>query len=54
MEKEPEMPAVKIGKSYDYLFNTSRNTIAKNLEEPVEKINDSPSLIISAQQIVEN
>ncbi|MDT2523239.1 DUF2922 family protein [Enterococcus raffinosus] len=53
IEKEPEMPAVKTGNSYDYLFNTSRTAIAKSLEEPAETRNDSPSLIINAPQIGE-
>jgi len=53
IEKEPEMPAVKTGNSYDYLFNTSRTAIAKILEEPAETRNDSLSLIIPAPQIGE-
>ena len=53
IEKEPEMPTVKTGSSYDYLFNTSRTAIAKSLEEPAETRNDSPSLIIPAPQIEE-
>ena len=53
IEKEPEMPAVKTGNSYDYLFNTSKNVLAKKLEEPTEMRNDSPSLIINAPQIGE-
>ena len=53
IEKEPEMPAVKTGSIYDYLFNTSKNALAKKLEEPTEMRNDSPSLIINAPQIGE-
>ena len=53
IEKEPEMPAVKTGNSYDYLFNASRTAIAKSLEEPTETRIDSPSLIIPAPQIGE-
>ena len=53
IEKESEMPAVKTGSSYDYLFNASRTAIAKSLEEPAETRNDSPSLIINAPQIGE-
>ena len=53
IEKEPEMPAVKTGNSYDYLFNASRTAIAKSLERPAETRNDSLSLIIPAPQIGE-
>ncbi|MDT2573135.1 DUF2922 family protein [Enterococcus raffinosus] len=53
IEKEPEMPAVKTGNSYNYLFNRSRTAIAKSLEDPAETRNDSPSLIINAPQIGE-
>ena len=53
IEKKPEMPAVKTGSSYDYLFNSSRMAIEKSLTEPAEKKNDSPSLIITAPQIGE-
>lgn len=53
IEKEPEMPAVKTGNSYDYLFNASRTAIAKSLEKPAETRNDSLSLIIPAPQIGE-
>ena len=34
IEKKPEMPAVKTGSSYDYLFNSSRMAIEKSLTEP--------------------
>jgi len=53
IEKEPEMPAVKTGNSYDYLFNASRTAIAKSLERPAETRNDSLSLIIPAPKIAE-
>lgn len=51
--EKPEMPAVKTGSSYDYLFNSSRMAIEKSLTEPAETKNDSPSLIITAPQIGE-
>ena len=51
IEKKPEMPAVKTGSSYDYLFNSSRMAIEKSLTEPAEAKNVSPSLIIPAPQI---
>ena len=53
IEKEPEMPAVKTGNSYDYLFNASRTAIAKSLERPAETRKDSLSLIIPAPKIAE-
>lgn len=48
-----ELPRVKTGNNYDYLFEPSKNAIAKKLEGPVEIPSRHPSLLINTPQIGE-
>ena len=48
-----ELPRVKTGNNYDYLFEPSRNAIAKKLEGPTEIPSRHPSLLINTPQIGE-
>jgi len=61
VENEPKEPCkqepikeekpFKAPENYDYLFESSRNAIAQQLEGPAEAMNDRPSLTIHAPQI---